>query len=144
MNSTIIEVDIYMQSILLVTGADAEVISYLNKKIKIPKDLLKNDINEQFGGSTLFLNNGLVICWVREECPKPHNIELLHELDHACDNILRNVGIDHVEGTDEVYSYLKSFVQKKVFVELEKFTKKKKKGKTNASVRKTKDKLLVA
>jgi hypothetical protein len=105
-----------MADLVLLTGKDEECREYLNKNFGFPDKYLNENINKKFDGVTLPSEEcSVVICWVREPFTKNHE-NLLHELDHGANSILRNIGIvKQTDDNEEVFTYLKSYIQRKVF-----------------------------
>lgn len=124
MNSYVIPIEIYNHDIILVTGNDTECIKYLIKHFDLDEEHLKNNINENAGGCVFNFKNGLVICWVNNPKNKLH---LMHEIDHCCYSILRNIGCNLNEDSEEAYSYLKTYIQKLIESKLKVIKKKVKK-----------------
>jgi hypothetical protein len=124
MKSYLIKIEIYHHDLIIVNGQDDEVKKYLKKNFNVADSVLEDSIHEDFDGSTFFPYSQIGICWIRDLITG-FNTTLLHELEHAANQILRNVGIEHTDETEESYAYLKSYIQTKFMDELKKEKKKK-------------------
>ncbi len=126
MNSYAIPIEIFLADLVLITGKDEECREYLNKNFGFPNTYLNENLNPKFDGATFPSDEcAVVICWAREPFTK-NNENLLHELDHAANAILRNIGITkQTDDNEEVFTYLRSYLQRKVYEQIENFKKKK-------------------
>jgi len=121
----IIPVTIYRYDIILITGKEDECIEYLVNKFEFDKDYLSKSINLEANGTTICTDHSIVFCWVKN-LNNNYNIDLIHELDHAANFILRSVGINHTVESEEAYSYLKTYIQELTFSLIESDKQKKK------------------
>lgn len=133
----IIPVSIFRFDIYFVIGSIEYAHKTLKKDLQLEQERLNNFIENQNDGATICFTRGLIIVWAKH--PETNfKINLLHEVEHACNGILREVGIPHCHETEEVYAYLKTFVHYQVNNELsiERKRKKKIKKKPNLKIEK--------
>jgi len=109
----LLPIEIYRHEIYFAIGDINECKKIICKDLLVDEASFTDFIDEKNGGATVCFNEGVIVLWVKKP-NKQFKYDLNHEINHACNFILRNVGIEHNIDTEEAYAYLKTFVQEKV------------------------------
>lgn len=99
-------VDIYKHGIRVVFCKEDELReAAANDGVELGDDVMEKAHKSEM--VTVGLENGDVMIWGRSKPSGSYGKAVLaHEIFHATGDLLRNIGINHTEETEEVYAYL--------------------------------------
>lgn len=114
MKATVVDVDLYISTVILARGPAEELAGWITTYVRSPSqrqkylDILKeNPIEYGDLGMTLHLPTGSSLIWVPEGATMA---TFVHEVFHAASKMLMAKGIEHSNETDEVYAYLYGYL----------------------------------
>lgn len=118
MKATVVDVDLYGSTVILVRGPAERLEGWIGKYVahtkhreKFLEILRKEPIKEADLGLTVYLESGTSLIWLPEDATVA---TFLHEVYHASSRMLSAKGIDHTQETEEVYAYLFEHIYRKV------------------------------
>lgn len=123
-----INVDIYINTIVIAAGIDAEGfdILYEDNKDKFSYEeyqKIRNDINDDSicDGSTCLLDCGNIFVFIRKGCERK-DLTVAHELFHAVNKLLCRAGVNH-DADAEPWAYLLGWLTNEYYNRLDDYEK---------------------
>lgn len=120
MTEEVIQVPIYKTAILVYYGDRKGLYKVVKKHADraTAKEVTAQYMPNTDGQTIITKGRTLTICM--KDVPRDANsvAALIHELSHATNYILREVGIQHSEETEEVYTYLLEYLTKETLERL--------------------------
>ena len=119
MNSFVVDCGTYPFDILVFFGENVEDL-FNDIKGKLSKSDFKGLKKSEFkAGKAIILDTNQTVLWLREKPTTPTDFGLLsHEIYHCTGFILRSIGIQYSEETEEAYAYLIQYLTEQIYKKL--------------------------
>lgn len=113
----IIPIELYSRDLMVHFGEKSELPEFLDRYVEKEEiDVFLADIEDgRTDGRTMLLSNGALLIWMprKPETPKEHGT-LSHEIFHATEFLMKEIGASLSPESSECYAYLTGYLTQKV------------------------------